>query len=73
MAELRHLSTHCKLGFLDEALRDRLVCGLHNEAIQKKLSTEAALTLTKAVELSVGMEAAHKNVKSLQGTESAVN
>ena len=29
MAELRRLSTHCKFGgFLDEALRDRLVCGL---------------------------------------------
>lgn len=58
MAELRCLSTHCKFeGFLDEALRDRLVCGLRNEAIQKKLLTEADLTLTKAVELAVRMEA----------------
>ena len=29
MAELRMLTTHCEFGaFLDEALRDRLVCGL---------------------------------------------
>ena len=29
MAELRRLTTHCEFGaFLDEALRDRLVCGL---------------------------------------------
>ena len=36
MAELRRLTTHCKFGaFLDEALRDRLVCGLRNEAIHR--------------------------------------
>lgn len=65
MAELQRLQVY-------EALRDCLVCGLRNEAIQKKLSTEADLTLTKAVELSVGMEEADKNAKSLKGTESAV-
>ena len=74
VAELRRLTTHCQFGgFLDEALRDRLVCGLRNQAIQKKLLTEADLTLTRAVELSVGMEAAEKNAKSLKGTETAVN
>ena len=74
VAELRRLTTHCQFGgFLDEALRDRLVCGLRNEAIQKKLLTEADLTLIRAVELSVGMEAAEKNAKSLKGTENAVN
>ena len=70
VAELRRLTTHCQFGgFLDEALRDRLVCGLRNEAIQKKLLTEADLTLIRAVELSVGMEAAEKNAKSLKGTD----
>lgn len=74
MAELRRLSTHCKFGaFLDEALRDRLVCGLRSEPIQKKLLTEADLTLTKAIDLSVGMEAADKNAKSLKGPDAAVN
>ena len=74
MAELRRLSTHCKFGaFLDEALRDRLVCGLRSESIQKKLLTEADLTLTKAINLSVGMEAADKNAKSLKGPDVAVN
>ena len=44
MAELRRLTTHCKFGaFLDEALRDRLVCGLRNESIRKKLLTKADL------------------------------
>lgn len=38
IAELRRLTTHCEYGaHLDEALRDRLVCGLRNMSIQKKL------------------------------------
>ena len=74
MAELRCLSTHCKFeAFLDEALRERLVCGLRSEAIQKKLLTEAELSLTKAIDLSIGMEAAEKNAKSLKETETSVN
>ena len=61
MAELCRLTTHCKFGtFLDEVLRDRLICGLRSEGIQKKLLTEVHLTLARAVELSVGMEAAEK-------------
>ena len=74
MAELRRLTTHCQFGaYLDEALRDRLVCGLRNEGIQKKLLTEADLTLARALELSLGMKAAEKNAKSLKVTEPAVN
>ena len=66
MAELRRLTTHCEFrAFLDEALGDRLVCGLRNETIQKKLITEFDLTLARAVQLSVGMEAAEKNAKAL--------
>ena len=36
MAALRQLATHCAFAnFLDDALRDRLVCGLRSTAIQK--------------------------------------
>ena len=74
MAELRRLTTHCEFGaYLEEALRDRLVCGLRSEPIQRKLLTEAGLTLKRALELSLGMEAADKNAKSLKSPESAVN
>ena len=46
MAELRRLSTHCKFAdFQDDALRDRLVCGLRSETTQKRLLAEAELTL----------------------------
>ena len=37
IAELRRLTVHCELGnFLDDALRNRFVCGLRSEAMQKK-------------------------------------
>ena len=74
LAELRRLATHCKFGaFLDEALRDRLVCGLRSEATQKRLLSEADLTLKKAVDLAQGMEAADKNVRSLKQPNPLVN
>ena len=61
LAELRRLSTHCAFGdYLDEALRDRLVCGLHSESIQRKLLAEVDLTLKRAVELAQGMEVLQK-------------
>ena len=67
LAELRRLSTHCSFGdYLEEALRDRLVCGIHSESIQKRLLAEVDLTLKRAVEIAVGMEAADKTTKSLK-------
>ena len=74
LAELRRLSTHCEFGaYLEEALRDRLVCGLRSESIQKKLLTVADLSLVKAQEVSLGMEAAEKSAKLLKTMEPAVN
>ena len=67
LAELRRLSTHCSFGdYLEQALRDRLVCGIRSENIQKRLLAEAELTLKRAVEIAVGMEAAEKTTKSLK-------
>ena len=35
LAELRRLAAHCQIGeYLDEALRDRFVCGLRNSGTQ---------------------------------------
>ena len=67
MAELRKLADRCKFGgYLEEALRDRLVCGLRNEATQKKLLTMEDLTLTKAYAVAHGEEAARKQASELQ-------
>ena len=49
MAELCQLANKCNFGtHLDQALRDRLVCGLHNVTTQKKLLAEEDLMLKKA-------------------------
>jgi len=70
VAELRRLATNCAFGaYLEEALRDRLVCGLRNESVQKRLLAEADLTLARAVQIAQGMEAAHKNAQSFKGRD----
>ena len=73
LAELRRLATHCQFReYLDEALRDRFVCGLRSSGIQKCLLTEAKpLMLKKALEVAVAVEAADQKAKELQSSESA--
>ena len=77
LAELKKLSLYCEFGTnLNDALRDRLVCGLHNELIQKRLLSEPDLSLAKASEIALAMEAAAKDTLELQGNinkESEVN
>ena len=72
VAALGRLTLHCEFGVhLDEALRDRLVCGLSSEADQKRLLTEPDLMFAKAVEVVMGMETAAKNARTLQGLTTA--
>ena len=67
IAELRRLAARCKFGaYLDEALRDRFVCGLRSERTQQKLLSEVDLTLAGAVERAKNMEAAHQNAQALK-------
>ncbi|XP_021340098.1 uncharacterized protein K02A2.6-like [Mizuhopecten yessoensis] len=64
---LKKLAAHCEFGnFLSQALRDRLVCGLRSEFIQKKLLAEKDLTLEKACEISVAMETAARNTTEMK-------
>jgi len=54
VAELKKLATHCNFfANLNEALRDRLVCGLQNMQIQRRLLSEANLKYSKAMEAAV--------------------
>ena len=66
---LRKLSSTCDFGsFLDQALRDRFVCGLKDHSIQKKLLSEPKeLTFSRAAEIAQGMEAAAKKARDLHG------
>ena len=69
MAALRKLADKCEFGeYLEEALRDRLVCGLRSQGVQRKLLAESELTLQKAYETSHGMEAAALRAGELQAT-----
>nr|XP_055071051.1 uncharacterized protein K02A2.6-like [Misgurnus anguillicaudatus] len=69
VAVLRGLSEHCEFGgHLDDALRDRFVCGLKSEATQKRLLTETTLTFQRAVELAVSMETASREAHQLSGS-----
>ena len=66
-AQLKKLSTHCEFGnFLDEALRDRFVCGLRKESIQKKLLSEKTLDFSKAMEIAQSMEMKEKKSMELK-------
>ena len=60
VAELRNLSRHCQFTDNDEMMRDRLVCGINDVAMQRKLLAESELDLKRAVRISVGMELAAK-------------
>lgn len=69
VAALRKLAEHCEFGdVLSDTLRDRLVCGLRNEAAQRKLLTENDLTLERAINISVTMEMASKEAQQLNTT-----
>ena len=50
-------------------LRDRLVCGINNEKIQRQLLAEPDLTLKKAEEIALAMELALKHVVDIQSTD----
>jgi hypothetical protein len=59
MAALRRLAKDCAFGaFLQEALRDRFVCGLASEAIRKELLKDKNLTLETACDTATAMAAA---------------
>ncbi len=59
VAELRCLSQFCGFGdTLEDMLRDRLVCGMDDNSLQRRLLAEQGLTYTKAVYLAQRNETA---------------
>ena len=70
MASLRSLAEFCNYGgTLDHMLRDRLVCGVRNDRIQRRLLAEKELTLSKAVDIASSIEMAANNVRDLQAAQ----
>lgn len=56
---------------MDEMLHDRLVCGINEDNIQRRLLSEKKLTYEKALELAHSMEAAMKSAEEIQGTSAS--
>ena len=67
IAELKQLSENCALGdFLQEMLRDRIVCGINDPRIQRRLLAESELNYKSAFVLAQSMETADQNTNDLQ-------
>lgn len=57
VTELRRLSADCEFGdSLPNMLRDRLVCGVKDDRVQRRLLQETDLTFDKALTLARAME-----------------
>ncbi|XP_030847129.1 uncharacterized protein K02A2.6-like [Strongylocentrotus purpuratus] len=72
-AELKKMAETCDFStFRKEALRDRFVCGLAEESVERRLMSEDDITIEKAVKLATSMEAAmvhHKIKKAIADSE----
>ena len=70
LAPLRKCAEHCNFAdFLQQALRDKFVCGLNSSTIQQRLLAESELTLKRALEIAQSMEAAAKTSRILESGE----
>ena len=73
-AALRKLAIHCNFAAnLEDSLRDRFVCGLRHDAMQRRLLSEKELTYKKAMEIAQAMEAADRDTKALKTPEAAIH
>ncbi|XP_049887090.1 uncharacterized protein LOC126381677 [Pectinophora gossypiella] len=68
VAVLKRMSKTCEFGsWLEESLRDQLVCGISSETIRQRLFAESKLDFAKAYRLAVSMETAEKDAATVEG------
>ena len=66
VAELQKIAEHCEYSaVLGDMLRDRLVCGVVDKGIQRRLLQQVDLTFDKALEIALAAEAADKDSRRL--------
>ncbi|XP_026325937.1 uncharacterized protein LOC113234708 [Hyposmocoma kahamanoa] len=65
---LKRMSKTCEFGnWLEESLRDQLVCGIISDTIRQRLFAESKLDFKRAYSLAVSMETAEKDAAIVQG------
>ena len=70
MAVLRKAAEYCNFGeSLSEMLRDRLVCGITDTTVQKRLLAEKELTLERAVSLVQSVEIAKRGQRTCKAPQ----
>ena len=73
LARWQNLAETCKFGgYRDEALRDRLVCGIASQTIRRKVLLVEDLTLKKAVDIAVGIELTDKEISEISSEPKTV-
>ena len=69
-ASLRALAATCAFGPLnDELICDRIVCGIHNNAVRLKLLQEPKLSLSKCIDLCRATETTTAQAKKMAGQD----
>ena len=73
IAELKKLAVHCSFerDALNTMLCDRLVCGINDQRIQRRLLAEPELDYDKALTLALAIESADQNASALEKTPPA--
>lgn len=62
---------HCEFGVvLEDMLRDRLVCTINDDGIQRRLLREATLTFKRAFDVAQAMETATNNTNDIKNANS---
>lgn len=71
--DLRKLSEFCNFTELENMLRDRIVCGVTDQSLQRRLFGEPNLTFQKAYDLAIAHETATQSVINIRGAAAAVD
>ncbi|XP_037501208.1 uncharacterized protein K02A2.6-like [Rhipicephalus sanguineus] len=70
IAEIRRLAEKCNFGAaLERMLRDRIVCGVHDEDVRRHLLTQRKLTLEQAECFAISAQEAAENARIMHSTE----
>ena len=72
VSELCSLAKFCNFGWtLEVMLRDRIVRGIRDDAIQRRLLTEPGLTYKKSLDIAQNLEATSQNIRELHSASSS--